>query len=176
MTWRRSILQFGLSVETPMRRLLVRLFGVIAILAANLLLVGLMVMQVLAVGVDYGAQDSLILCALGVLAGIALAIAHELGHLIIGLAVGLPFARLTLGMLAVVREEHRLRIRLNSKWFQPTAYVLMASHEAQTWRVAAMIAAGPAINMLIAAVRQSIPVRLRSYATRSHLVGELSGC
>lgn len=131
-------------------RLLRALMGVFVSLAMGVTFGALMSMQVLIVGVNSGAAQAFALGILAVLMAFAVLVAHEFGHLVAGLAVSLPFSQLTLGFLAVIRERGRLRLRLNTAWFQPAAYVLYSAGGKQRWGRAVMVAGGPLTNLLIA--------------------------
>jgi hypothetical protein len=115
----------------------------------------LLAWQVFAVGVNGGPADSLALGVGGLLTFLALLAVHELGHLLAGRAVGLPFERFTVGPLQLVREGGRWRARLNTAWSQPAAYVLLpppqVGHGYRRWRWAAMVLGGPLANLLVGA-------------------------
>src|SRR5262245_57573491 len=84
---------------------------------AGLLLVGVLALlpwQIFVVGVNGGPADALTLGAGGLLTFLALLAVHELGHLLAGRAVGLPFDHFTVGPLQLVREGGRWRARLNT--------------------------------------------------------------
>jgi hypothetical protein len=65
--------------------------------------------------------------------------------------MGFPFTRFTVGLLMVAREGERLRVRMNTAWFQPAAYVLHAFPEGcvRPWRWAVLLLAGPLCNLLL---------------------------
>src|SRR4051794_12194787 len=101
------------------RSLLVFLVGSVGLCFALL-----MAWQALGIGVNYGLSACLQVCIGGVVILFGGLAVHELGHLLAGLTVGLPFVRLTLGPITVVRDGGRTSARLNTAWFQAAAYVL----------------------------------------------------
>lgn len=79
-----------------------------------------------------------------------LVLAHELGHVAGGSAVGLPFHSLVVPFLTVAREGRRLRARPNSGKQWPIGFVRYGWTPGPTWRWAVFAAAGPAANLLLA--------------------------
>jgi uncharacterized repeat protein (TIGR04138 family) len=82
---------------------------------------------------------------------LALMAAHEFGHLLAGLSMGLPFVRFTVGPVVVVREEGRIRARLNTAWLQPAAWIMHTpvwSADA-AWKWGIFVLGGPASNLLL---------------------------
>ena len=113
----------------------------------------LLAWQALVVGVNDSLAACLVLCGSGIPIFFALLAAHELGHLLAGKALGLPFVRFTVGPLQLVREGERIRARLNTAWFQPAAYVMLAlpAEGDRRWRWAAVLLGGPLSNLLLGA-------------------------
>ena len=109
--------------------------------------------QALGIGVNYGLVTCLLLCGGGLLTFFALIAIHELGHLSVGLAMGFPFMRFTVGPVQLVRDGARIRPRLNTAWFKPAAYVMheLPQDGVQRWRWAAVVFAGPLSNLLAGA-------------------------
>jgi hypothetical protein len=107
--------------------------------------------QAFVVGIKDGGGVCLLLCGLGILSFFLLMAAHEMGHLLAGRAMSLPFVSLTLGPLQVVREGERIRVRLNTAWFQPAFYVKLGVGAQGNWRLrwAVMVLGGPLTNLLI---------------------------
>lgn len=112
----------------------------------------LLVWQALGIGVNYGPGACLLLCGAALLTYLALIALHELGHLLVGQALGLPFQRFTVGPLQLAREGGRVRARLNTAWFQPAAYVAHAlpREGGRRWRWAVTVFGGPLSNLLVA--------------------------
>jgi uncharacterized repeat protein (TIGR04138 family) len=83
---------------------------------------------------------------------IGLIFVHELGHLIAGWAVGLPWERFTVGFLTIDRETGRIRARLNRAWSQPAGFVSSgrAFFTANSRQRAIFLIAGPLANLVIA--------------------------
>ena len=129
-------------------RAFVGLVGVVQCVAIT----GLIGWQAMAIGVNFDLAACLALCGLGFVAFFVLLFVHELGHQLAALAVGLPFHSFTVGPLQVVREEGRIRVRLNTAWYQPAAYVLIALPTGQgwRWRFGTAVAGGPLANLLVA--------------------------
>jgi membrane-associated protease RseP (regulator of RpoE activity) len=111
----------------------------------------LLAWQALIIGVNYGLGVCLLFCGGGLLSFFALLAIHELGHLLVARGMGLPFQRFTVGLLQLVREDDRVRVRLNTAWFQPAAYVMHGPCLTNGWRWAAVILAGPLSNLLLGA-------------------------
>jgi membrane-associated protease RseP (regulator of RpoE activity) len=111
----------------------------------------LLLLQPLAVGLGKGMGACLLLCAGGVLTFLALLAIHELGHLLAGRAVGLRFSRFTVGLFRVAREGDHIRVRLNTAWFQPAAYVVQRFPGGPIPRLrwAVAVLGGPLSNLLV---------------------------
>jgi membrane-associated protease RseP (regulator of RpoE activity) len=111
----------------------------------------LLAWQALCVGVLQGLAACLLACVGGVLALFALIAAHELGHLLAAKATRLPFQQFTVGLVKIVRESGRFRIRLNTAWFQPAAFVRAGlpidGDRRLRWSIFVM--GGPLANLLI---------------------------
>src|SRR5581483_4101052 len=137
---------------TPVKiiRALVGFLGQVVQATIALVFGALLPWQAMAIGVNEGMTACLLLCICGTATLMALFALHELGHLLAGLAIGLPFQRYTLGILRVVREDGRLRVRLNTEWFQPAAFVQFeAGGSADSpVRRGIMILGGPSSNLL----------------------------
>jgi hypothetical protein len=114
----------------------------------------LLAWQALVVGVNDSLAACLGLCIGGIMTFFVLLAAHELGHLLAGLAMGLPFVRFTVGPLQVVREGGLLRARFNTAWFQPAAYVMhgLGTVGNRRFRRAVMVLGGPLSNVFLAGV------------------------
>jgi hypothetical protein len=84
----------------------------------------------------------------------ALQLLHELGHVIAGLVVGLPFDRVTVGLFTLEREAHergwRLRWALNRSWRKLAGCVEREISPAPGMREALTVTAlgGPLASML----------------------------
>lgn len=126
--------------------------GLLALVIGVLFAV-LLAWQALIVGVNDGPGVCLLVCGGGLLSFFALLAIHELGHLLVAQAMGLPFQRFTVGPLQFVREGDRVRVRLNTAWFEPAAYVLhgLPLTKGWRWRWTAVVLAGPLSNLLLGA-------------------------
>jgi membrane-associated protease RseP (regulator of RpoE activity) len=128
-----------------------RLLRGLAELVISLIFALLLGWQALGMGVIYDLTACVLVGVGGLLTFFALVAFHELGHLIAARAVGLPFTRFTLGLLMFAREGKRVRVRLNTAWFQPAAYVLHALPNGcvrpRLWAV--VVFAGPLCNLLL---------------------------
>lgn len=112
----------------------------------------LMLWQVAVVGLVAGPGDLVVVAAAGVAAGIALVIAHELGHALAGWGVGLPPMSLTLVFVRVDWQGGRPVLRPNMRLLHLAGVSYHAVAGAERWRVAAIFAAGPVVNLAIAGV------------------------
>jgi hypothetical protein len=128
------------------------IWGLLA-LVTGVLFALLLAWQALIIGVKDGLGVCLLFCGGGLLSFFALLAIHELGHLLVAQAMGLPFQRFTVGALQFVREGERVRLRLNTAWFQPAAYVLhgLPLTKGWRWRWVAVVLAGPLSNLLVGA-------------------------
>jgi hypothetical protein len=105
--------------------------------------------QAFVVGVNHGPGPFLRLGAGGVLTFFGLLAAHELGHLLAGRAVGLPFRGLAVGPLRVARDGDGLRAHLNTDWFGPPAYFTHGpAAGADARRRAVMLLGGPLASLI----------------------------
>jgi Peptidase family M50 len=127
-----------------------RVFAAAAVALFAAAVVPLLILQAVAL-LGWGVWWFLAFCAAAPLAAVALIAAHELGHALVGRAAGLPFQRLAAGPLTVVYEGGRLRGRLWAAWPIPSGYVLFSGTGRSRAGTAAMVAAGPLVNLLIAA-------------------------
>jgi uncharacterized repeat protein (TIGR04138 family) len=122
-------------------------------LALQLALGLLLIWQALILAFHQGMGASAVLCAVGLLLYLSLMGVHELGHLVAGWAMGLPFVRLKVGLLAVEREGERLRVRLNTAWFKQALFVerkpVWGRDGAARW--AGFVLGGPLANLLLGA-------------------------
>lgn len=111
-----------------------------------------LVWQACIVGVREGPTSCLLLGVGGILTFFAVLAAHELGHVLAARAVGLPLLRFTVGLLLIEREGGQLRLRLNTAWFQPAAYVVLSFPDqgGSTYQWAVVLLGGPLASLLIA--------------------------
>jgi hypothetical protein len=114
---------------------------------------GLLALQTLIVGVNFGMAACLFACGVGLMAFVAVLAIHELGHLLVAWAAGFPVTHFTVGLLQLERDRGRIRARLNNAWFRPAAYVVLAlpSNVDRPWRRAAAILGGPISNLFLGA-------------------------
>ncbi|HMP02352.1 MAG TPA: site-2 protease family protein [Gemmatales bacterium] len=127
-------------------------------LAANFggwLLVGLaitclVIWQLLAVGIFQSIEEAVLVGVVGVVAGLAWMVAHELGHAAVGRALGIPLREVSLVLARITWEGGRRVVRFNSKLYAPCAIVYFEFTGVERWRLAAAIAAGPMTNLILA--------------------------
>ncbi len=134
-----------------MRSILGRLLRGALELALGIPLALLLLWQAVFIGLRYNLTIFLWVCIGGVVAYIGLMAIHELGHLLAGKAMGLPFWQFTFGPLIIVNEGERLRARLNTAWFQHAVNVRFWLTGVTGWpfRMAVMTLGGPLANLLI---------------------------
>ncbi|MFO0810769.1 MAG: site-2 protease family protein [Gemmataceae bacterium] len=109
-------------------------------------------MQVFTRGLAGGGDEMMAVALGGVASGFAVFAAHELGHLAGGRLAGLPLQSVTIGLVRVEMWAGRPRWRLNRDWFRHAGIVRFFTPTNERWRVAVMVAAGPATNLAIGAV------------------------
>ncbi|WP_439630867.1 site-2 protease family protein [Gemmata sp.] len=109
----------------------------------------LLFMQVMVVGGFVGLQASLTVCLGGVAVLFASVALHEVGHLLAGLAAGVPPLRFVLGFLKIEWIGGSPRVRLNTEWNRAAAYVAFGTNLAtrRAWFV--IFAAGPLTNLVL---------------------------
>jgi len=120
-------------------------------LALMLGFAALLILQVMTLAIKQGMGAGLLLSAGGVLIFLALLAFHELGHVLASRIMGLPFTGLTVGLLRVVREGDRIRVRLNTAWFQPAAFVAQKFPDGSVWPLGWVftVLGGPLANLLL---------------------------
>ncbi len=108
---------------------------------------------------------------------LAIHVLHELGHVVAGLLVGLPFRSVTVGLLTVQREPHgagwRLTCDVNRSWRRVAGCVEREVTPAPGMRTALTVTAlgGPLANLAVGAFLLALPEPWRGLGYVSLFVG-----